>query len=80
MFMFLLVVLLSCKATGRLVGLSFELGILNPWSVGEGVEALEFLPIPGGPWPPPPPPPPSVSEPGGEGLSDEEAPFFPPAG
>ena len=78
MFMFLLVELLSCKATGRLVGLSFELGILNPWSVGEGVEALEFLPppTPGGP----PPPPPSVSEPGGEGLSDEEAPFFPPAG
>ena len=32
------------RATGRLVGLSFEyeFGILKPWSVGEGVEAFEF--------------------------------------
>ena len=61
---------LSCSATGRLVGLSLEFGILNPWSVGEGVEALD-LPLdprePSGP-----PGPPSVSEPGGEGDSEED--------
>jgi len=32
------------NATGKLVGRSFdwEFGILNPWSVGEGVETFEF--------------------------------------
>ncbi len=31
------------RATGRLVGLSFEyeLGILNPWSVGDGVDRFD---------------------------------------
>ena len=46
------------KATGRLLGLSFdcEFGILKPWSVGDGVDTLEH------------------ASDGGEGLSDPAAP------
>ena len=71
---------LSCSATGRLVGLSLEFGILNPWSVGEGVEALDRPWFPLDPREPSGPPgPPSVSEPGGEGDSEEEpVPPLPP--
>ena len=61
------------------MGLSLEFGILNPWSVGEGVEALDrpFLLDPREPSGPPGPP--SVSEPGGEGDSEEEpVPPLPP--
>ncbi len=34
-----------CSATGRLFGLLFEyeLGILNPWSVGDGVDTTDSL-------------------------------------
>ena len=71
---------LSCSATGRLVGLSLEFGILNPWSVGEGVEAFDRPWFPLDPREPSGPPgPPSVSEPGGEGDSEEDpVPPLPP--